>query len=189
MFIVICVLAVVLVATLLWFSPLQPCRRVGLKNYFGAALLIAWLAGVSANIYQNRQEMAAAANSGLMAAVRELGPIDWEGTGNPILRTIGARSGVGTASDGTSTTHRMEVAPVSSLIGGLEARLALEPKDASGWALLAQSYAFVGRTTEADAAMERAVRLGVDEASLRDRVASSAREAQAGNWIEQAIRH
>jgi cytochrome c-type biogenesis protein CcmH len=72
------------------------------------------------------------------------------------------------------------VASVPSLIDGLESRLASEPDNASGWALLAQSYAFVGNTDGANEAMRRAVDLGLDEADLRQRVQSARRDAHAG---------
>ena len=62
------------------------------------------------------------------------------------------------------------VAPVGTLLEGLEQRLANEPNDAPGWALLAQSYAFVGRNEDANRAVERAVALGMNEAELTQRV-------------------
>jgi cytochrome c-type biogenesis protein CcmH len=63
------------------------------------------------------------------------------------------------------------VAPVESLIAGLAARLENEPDDAKGWALLSQSYAFLGDTAHAESALAKAVALGLDEAELRQRVA------------------
>jgi cytochrome c-type biogenesis protein CcmH/NrfG len=62
------------------------------------------------------------------------------------------------------------VAPVGNLLEGLEQRLANEPDDAPGWALLAQSYAFVGRNEDATRAVERAAALGMNEAELIQRV-------------------
>jgi hypothetical protein len=56
--------------------------------------------------------------------------------------------------------------PIAELVGGLEARLAAAPADASGWALLAQTYAWLGRTDDARKAARRAVELGVDAATL-----------------------
>lgn len=49
---------------------------------------------------------------------------------------------------------------VSSLVGGLEARLRDEPEDASGWLLLAKSYEHLGQKEKAVAAYERARSLG-----------------------------
>lgn len=62
------------------------------------------------------------------------------------------------------------VAPVGNLLEGLEQRLAKEPNDASGWALLAQSYAFIGRDEDASEAVQKAVALGMDETDLTERV-------------------
>jgi hypothetical protein len=76
----------------------------------------------------------------------------------------------------TTTTAGRGVASVPSLIEGLERRLDAEPENASGWALLAQSYAFVGRTEETETALQHAVELGLDEQDLRLRVADARRE-------------
>jgi cytochrome c-type biogenesis protein CcmH len=59
---------------------------------------------------------------------------------------------------------------VSSLVHGLEQRLAAQPDDADGWALLAQSYAFIGDAAAANGAIKKAVALGMDEQALRARV-------------------
>jgi cytochrome c-type biogenesis protein CcmH/NrfG len=72
------------------------------------------------------------------------------------------------------------VAPVPSLIVGLAERLDADPSDARGWALLAQSYAFVGQLDSAEQALQRAVELGFDEAELRSRVASAERSPHSG---------
>jgi len=60
--------------------------------------------------------------------------------------------------------------PVGDMIGGLEDRLRANPDDLKGWSLLAQSYAFTGRMQEAADAVDRAVVLGADRASLEARV-------------------
>ena len=62
------------------------------------------------------------------------------------------------------------VAPVSALITGLQARLEQNPEDVKGWALLAQSYAFMADGPGAEAAVVKAVELGFDEVDLRNRV-------------------
>lgn len=62
------------------------------------------------------------------------------------------------------------VAPVPSLIAGLRARLDENPEDVKGWALMAQSYAFIGDGPGAEEAITRAVELGFDETDLRNRV-------------------
>lgn len=70
------------------------------------------------------------------------------------------------------------VAPVESLIDGLVRRLDAEPGDAKGWALLAQSYAFLGNLEHAESALARAVELGLDENDLRRRI-DAARATQS----------
>lgn len=78
-------------------------------------------------------------------------------------------------------------APVSSLIGGLEQRLADNPNDAKGWALLAQSYAFVGNTEGAERARQRAVELGFDDLALEQRVKLAERNPQPPGSNDAAI--
>jgi cytochrome c-type biogenesis protein CcmH len=80
-----------------------------------------------------------------------------------------------------------QAAPVESLLAGLEGRLAADPDDAKGWALLAQSYAFVGNFSAAENAVERAVALGFDGQELRTRVNVARREPASRDWIEQMI--
>lgn len=101
------------------------------------------------------------------------------GTGAISLADI-ERVSRGLSSRGTGTALPMDVAPVPSLIGGLARRLENDPADAQGWALLAQSYAFVGDPVQAEQALRRAVELGFDEAELRQRVASAVRDPHAG---------
>jgi predicted Zn-dependent protease len=88
----------------------------------------------------------------------------------------------------SATTTAVPAAPVDSLIGGLEKRLAAEPEDSAGWALLAQSYAFVANREGAETALQRAVALGVDEATLRERVQSAQRSAAPVDWVEETLR-
>ena len=89
---------------------------------------------------------------------------------------------------GATATPPQRVAPVSTLLEGLRARLEETPEDPKGWALLAQSYAFVGDSEAAEEALGRAVALGFDESDLRERVrmAVSSPVAQP-NWIDQAL--
>ena len=87
-----------------------------------------------------------------------------------------------------ATPPGVQVAPVESLIGGLEARLAAQPDDAKGWALLAQSYAFTANEEAVERAVRRAVELGIDEQSLRERVQGAQRSAQPRDWVEQNLR-
>jgi cytochrome c-type biogenesis protein CcmH/NrfG len=95
---------------------------------------------------------------------------------------------VATSSGATAQAGTTRVAPVDSLVGGLEARLAQNPRDANGWALLAQSYAFLGNAAAAERAMLEAVALGVDEPQLRERVGRAERVPHSGDWIEATLR-
>jgi cytochrome c-type biogenesis protein CcmH len=81
----------------------------------------------------------------------------------------------------------VQAGSVESLIGGLEARLAAQPDDANGWALLAQSYAYTSDGEAAEKAVQRAVELGFDERALRDRVASAERRAPVGDWFDHIL--
>lgn len=80
----------------------------------------------------------------------------------------------------SAQTEPGKVASVPSLVSGLEKRLQSNPDDAGGWALLAQSYSFIGKADDAERAMARAVSLGADEAELRSRIASARRDPHAG---------
>jgi cytochrome c-type biogenesis protein CcmH len=71
------------------------------------------------------------------------------------------------------------IAPVGDLIAGLEQRLAQNPADSKGWALLAQSHAFLGNTDAAETALAQAVALGLDENDLRHRVGLAARASDS----------
>ena len=74
----------------------------------------------------------------------------------------------------TTQRETTSVAPVRDLIAGLEQRLDRNPDDAKGWVLLAQSHAFLGNTGRVDAAIARAVALGMNENELRRRVGLAA---------------
>ena len=77
----------------------------------------------------------------------------------------------------------VQAGSVESLVGGLESRLAAQPNDANGWALLAQSYAYTANAEAGERAIRRAVELGVDEQLLRERVAIARRSVHAGNGL------
>lgn len=81
------------------------------------------------------------------------------------------------------------VASVSSLVSGLQERLARKPGDVKGWALLAQSYAFMADGSRAEEAIARAVELGFDEADLRRRVEMASESARAPNQTESNRTH
>jgi len=73
------------------------------------------------------------------------------------------------------------IAPVDSLVSGLEQRLDLDPTDAKGWALLAQSYAFLGNRAQAESALAKAVALGLDETDLRQRIELASGSKKSGD--------
>lgn len=79
-------------------------------------------------------------------------------------RWLGTQRAPAPAQD--TTDQAAAAPPIAELVGGLEARLEAAPEDASGWALLAQTYAWLGRTDDARKAARRAVELGVDAATL-----------------------
>jgi cytochrome c-type biogenesis protein CcmH/NrfG len=80
----------------------------------------------------------------------------------------------------TAVPAAMQAPSVPELLSGLERRLETDPDDPGGWALLAQSYAFVGEPERAEDAIGRAVELGFDEGELRQLVASARRDPHAG---------
>ena len=55
-----------------------------------------------------------------------------------------------------------DVSSVADLLGGLEARLAVNPEDRDGWVLLAKSYHYLARYEEAKLAFMRARELGYE---------------------------
>ncbi len=123
---------------------------------WGASMAVVWL---------GKQEPAPRSD-----LVRSMSSVAWPETATsplvkqPLAAPASAGSGV-------------QVASVESMIGGLEARLAAQPGDANGWALLAQSYAYTADADATERAMRRAVELGVDEQALRQRIDGAKRSA------------
>lgn len=64
-------------------------------------------------------------------------------------------------------------ASVTSLVGGLEARLAQDPNDAKGWLLLAKSHDHLGDRNAAWAAYARAKELGMGDDALEIKLAAN----------------
>ncbi len=64
------------------------------------------------------------------------------------------------------TTTREGLAPVSSLVTGLENRLQEQPDDGKGWLLLAKSYQHLGRLDDAREAYRKADALGHADATV-----------------------
>lgn len=69
-----------------------------------------------------------------------------------------------------------QVGSVQSLLDGLRQKLESDPENSSGWALLAQSYAFTGEMELAEDALSHAVALGLDETEMRQRIDSARRD-------------
>ena len=63
-----------------------------------------------------------------------------------------------------------KAASVNSLLAGLEQRLRDDPDDAKGWLLLAKSYDHLGRDSDAAAAYDKAVALGISDNDLEARL-------------------
>jgi cytochrome c-type biogenesis protein CcmH/NrfG len=159
MLIGVSLLAVVFVAVSSWY---WLKGRLELKSWLGAFALVAWVVGVGVKLHFDRQS-----DLRVAPAVAALPSIAWPSSGR-----VAPPNGAAAAADGAAPT---QVAPVSSLVGGLEQRLAAQPNDADGWALLAQSYAFMGDAAAANGAIKKAVALGTDEQGLRARVDSAMR--------------
>ena len=74
------------------------------------------------------------------------------------------------------------IAPVESLLAGLEQRLENNPDDAKGWLLLAKSYQHLGQDEKARSAYDKAEALGQVDTTFADSLASVA--APAENLVE-----
>ena len=155
-------LVAVFAAVSLWLSQRG---RLTLKTWAGAAFLVAWVVGVGLKVHFSRSNAPHERESASLVAA--LPANAW-----PDTRSIATVTGGAGASAASSETR---IAPVESLVAGLEDRLAKEPNDAKGWALLAQSYSFTGNAAGAEDAVKKAVALGFDEQSLRERVSGAAR--------------
>src|SRR5215471_2007988 len=136
MLIGVSLLAVVFVAVSLW---LWQQRRLRLKSWLGALVLVAWVVGVGVKVHFDRQR-----DSRVSPAVAALPSIAWPSPDRPSASSSRAAVSMAPSNDGSTPT---QAASVSSLVGGLEQRLAAQPNDVDGWALLAQSYAFMGDAT------------------------------------------
>jgi hypothetical protein len=156
--------AVAAVCSLAWW--LLQARRMPLGNFVGVIGLAVWLAGVGIALLVDR------APQGRSELVRSLDSVAWPvAIQSPLVAPAATRPTPG---------GEAGVASVESLIGRLEARLTAQPNDANGWALLAQSYAYTADDAALERAVKRAVALGVDEQSLRERIAGAKRSVHPG---------
>jgi hypothetical protein len=152
--------AVAAVCGVAWW--LLQARRLPLGNFVGVIGLAVWLAGVGVALLVDR------APQGRSELVRSLDSVAWPvAPQSPLVVPAAARPAAAAAGAGG------QIASVESMIRGLEARLAAQPNDANGWALLAQSYAYTADDAALERAVKRAVELGVDEQSLRERIAGA----------------
>jgi hypothetical protein len=159
--------AVAAVCALAWW--LLQARRMPLGNFVGVVGLAVWLAGVGIALLVDR------APQGRSELVRSLDSVAWPvPTQSPLVVPAATRPSPATAGNSG------QIASVESLIGRLETRLAAQPNDPNGWALLAQSYAYTADEAALERAIKRAVELGVDEQSLRERIVDSKRAVHAG---------
>jgi len=159
--------AVTAICGLAWW--LLKARRMPVGNFVGVIGLAVWLVGVAIALLVDR------APQGRSELVRSLDSVAWPvAAQSPLVAPAATRPSPSAASPGG------QVGSVESLVGGLEARLAAQPNDANGWALLAQSYAYTADDAALERAVKRAVELGVDEQSLRERIADSRRSVHAG---------
>jgi hypothetical protein len=157
--------ATLVIAVLLCIQMLQSSNRNN-RYFFGFSLIGVSIAGTVAAIVLT---------TGTRAG-NESSPLADRGDALTAMARIAA--GLQSREPGVSPTR--SVASVPSLIDGLKLRLEADPSDARGWALLAQSYAFVGQAELAEQAVSHAVELGLDEVDLRGRVASAQRSPHSG---------
>jgi hypothetical protein len=161
-FIMVLATLVFLIATILiafsWWALSRKRMRVG--NWLGCAAVFLWVAGSGVKLYLDHTSDV----DDIDQLLRSSASLDWRASDRASATTGNALSPIGT---------------VDSLVGGLEAKLTANPNDAKGWALLAQSYSFIGDTEGAETAIARAVELGFEEQGLRDRVEHAKRDAPA----------
>lgn len=139
-------------------------RKADVRLWSAATAALVWIAIIGVRL-QGGTAWSATPPASTYGAydARRAAALAWPGTRTPSPATAAALPAAGNA------------APIASLIGGLEQRLSERPNDAKGWALLAQSYAFVGDTDGAAQAAQRAVELGFDAQALDERVALARR--------------
>jgi hypothetical protein len=159
--------AVAALSCLSWW--LLRARRMPLGNFVGVIGLAVWIVSLGiAHLFDtsvtDRSDVARALPQSLAWPVPAKSPL------------VGPTVAQNTQAGGD------HVGSVESMIGGLEARLAAQPNDANGWALLAQSYAYTADDAAVERATKRAIELGVDEQSLRERVMGARRSVHAGQF-------
>lgn len=109
--------------------------------------------------------------------------------GRPNVPSTGPHAKIETSSSNPQATASKTdgIAPVGSLLTGLEQRLLENPDDAKGWLLLAKSYQHLGKNEEAAAAYEKAAALGQVDAAFADSLDASEINAQSGIEIRGRV--
>lgn len=92
--------------------------------------------------------------------------------GATLFAVVGRQNSVGEQVD-LAQVATDKSASVGALVGGLEARLAANPKDAKGWILLARSHDHLGNSDRAWSAYSRARELGMTDATLELKLAAN----------------
>ncbi|MBX3619251.1 MAG: c-type cytochrome biogenesis protein CcmI [Rhizobacter sp.] len=96
---------------------------------------------------------------------------------------------VGEAASAPGTApHAMSFDQIAAMADKLAQRLKEQPDDAEGWAMLARSYAVLGRNPDAVAAYEKAVALRHDDASLLADYADALAVKQQGQLAGEPAR-
>ena len=105
----------------------------------------------------------------LSAAVLALASVGYLWTGSPGLPSAAAPGMTAAGAGGSDASHTDNEAEFSAAVEKLAARMKHEPDNLEGWAMLARSYARLGRHADALPAFERAVALqGGDPPLLAD---------------------
>ena len=103
----------------------------------------------------------------LSAAVLALASVGYLWTGSPGMPSAGAPGMAATGNGGgDDASHTDNEAEFSAAVGKLAERLKEEPDNLEGWAMLARSYARLGRHADALPAFEKAVALKGDDPRL-----------------------
>jgi len=173
--------ALACVATLFGFVSWQLLHHatVGPRVWSVGAAVLVFCVGLGVKLAYDNSTADVQGESPTASLVQSMAVESIAWPGNQWLRTRPQRT--------LAAAAPIEAAPIDSLIGGLEARLVTEPDDGKGWALLAQSYAFMGKRDAAEQALVRAVKLGMDEKLLRLQIEAAGERVQHSNWIQQAI--
>jgi cytochrome c-type biogenesis protein CcmH len=106
---------------------------------------------------------------GMSAFVLAVGAGGYAWLGNPAATQVGPMGSAMTpesAPAAASAPHSTESAQILAMTESLAAKLKADPKNAEGWAMLARSYAVLGRYEEATSAYKKALELRPEDARL-----------------------